>query len=179
MGRPHAIQALGWEVLGDAPDEITFHNGGTGGYRSYVAFDPRRRVGVVVLTNAESVVGADDIGAYLMSGTPVAPLTPPLAPPPSSGPHHAIAVDPKVLAGYVGRYRWTSQSVVEITLENGHLFAQWTGEAKSEVFPERPDRVFWKVVDAQMDFEVDPGGRATSLTLHQDGLDNRAPRVVE
>lgn len=176
-GAPKAEQALGWQVFGFPQGEIVNHNGGTGGYRTYLAFDPKRRLGVVVLSNSESVMGVDDIGAYLMTGRPVAELPPPPPPPPSSGPHTAITVEPKVLAGYVGRYQLTPQVVIAVTLEDGHLYAQLTGQGRYEVFPETPTKVFWKIVDAQLDFVVGADGKATSAILHQAGHDAPAPRI--
>jgi D-alanyl-D-alanine-carboxypeptidase/D-alanyl-D-alanine-endopeptidase len=176
---PKSEQVLGWQVLGFPQGEIVKHNGGTGGYRSYLAFDPKRRVGVVVLSNSESVMGVDDIGAYLMTGRPVAELPPPPPPPPSSGPHTAITVEPKVLAGYVGRYQLAPQVVITVTLEDGRLYAQLTGQGRYEVFPEAPAKVFWKVVDAQLDFVVGADGEATSAVLHQNGHDAPAPRLAD
>ena len=46
---------------------IVWHNGGTGGYRSFAGFDPVRRVGVVVLSNLNASV--DDIGFHLLDET--------------------------------------------------------------------------------------------------------------
>ena len=37
--------------------------------------------------------------------------------------------------------------------------------------------MFWKVVDAQATFTLGKDGRATSLTLHQNGRDLPAPRI--
>jgi D-alanyl-D-alanine-carboxypeptidase/D-alanyl-D-alanine-endopeptidase len=174
MGAPRAEQALGWQVFGFPQGEIVNHNGGTGGYRSYVAFDLKRRVGVVVLSNSESVMGVDDIGSYLMTGRPVAEL-----PPPAPNPHVAVMVAPKVLAGYVGRYQLTPQAVIAITLEDGHLYAQLTGQGRFEVLPETQTRVFWKVVDAQLDFVVGADGKARSAILHQNGHNAPAPRLAD
>jgi D-alanyl-D-alanine-carboxypeptidase/D-alanyl-D-alanine-endopeptidase len=174
MGAPRAEQALGWEVLSLPQGEIVNHGGGTGGYRTYVAFDLKRRVGVVVLSNSESVMGVDDIGSYLMTGRPMAEL-----PPPVPNPHTAIKVDPAVLAGYVGRYQLAPQVTVAVTLEDGHLYAQLTSQARYEVFPESRTKVFWKVVDAQMDFQVGADGKAVSVTLHQNGRDLPAPRIAD
>jgi CubicO group peptidase (beta-lactamase class C family) len=77
-GSPKLTIALGWHIL-HAPDGtgIVFHTGGTGGYRSFIGFDPVTHVGVVVLTN--SAIGADDIGLHLIDqriplvGPPAAP----------------------------------------------------------------------------------------------------------
>jgi D-alanyl-D-alanine-carboxypeptidase/D-alanyl-D-alanine-endopeptidase len=173
VGAPKAEQALGWQVLTFPQGEIVNHSGGTGGYRTYLAFDPKQRLGVVVLSNSESVVGVDDIGGSLMTGRPVAelPPPPPPPPPPSSGPHTAITVEPKVLAGYVGRYQLAAQIVITIMLEDGHLYAQLTGQGRYEVFPEAPTKVFWKVVGTN--------GKARSAILHQNGHDAPAPRLAD
>ena len=44
--------------------EIVWHNGGTGGYRTWLGFDKQRRIAAVVLTNSEH--GADDLGFELL-----------------------------------------------------------------------------------------------------------------
>src|SRR5262249_42200384 len=36
---------------------------------------------------------------------------------------------------------------------------------------------FYKVVDAQLHFELDPAGKAVAVVLHQNGRDVRAPRT--
>ena len=51
---------------------IVWHNGGTGGYRSFLGFAPDRKRGLIVLTNA--AVEADDLGfAVLDADAPLAP----------------------------------------------------------------------------------------------------------
>jgi CubicO group peptidase (beta-lactamase class C family) len=50
--RPGSQVGLGWHRLTAGTVAIYFHDGGTGGYRSAMAFDPARRVGVVVLSNS-------------------------------------------------------------------------------------------------------------------------------
>jgi hypothetical protein len=55
---------LGWQIQGI--NEVHLHNGRTGGYYSYLAWDPRRRIGVVMLTNATN--GIDDEAFQLILG---------------------------------------------------------------------------------------------------------------
>jgi serine-type D-Ala-D-Ala carboxypeptidase/endopeptidase len=43
---------------------VVWHNGGTAGYRTFIGFDPERRVGVVVLSNRSNSV--DRIGQHLL-----------------------------------------------------------------------------------------------------------------
>jgi hypothetical protein len=53
---------------------------------------------------------------------------------------------------------------------------QATGQDEYEVFPESDTRFFYKVVDAQITFELTPGGTASALVLHQNGRDRRGVR---
>lgn len=62
---PHET-GLGWQILKDYGTEIVWHNGGTGGYRSWVGYEARSRTGVVILMNAGTRVGGDDLGPHLI-----------------------------------------------------------------------------------------------------------------
>ena len=71
-----------------------------------------------------------------------------------------IAVDPAVLDGYVGGYQLTPAIVITITRQQAKLFAQLTGQPAFEVFASGERDFFYKVVNAQLTFEVDGQGRA-------------------
>ncbi|HEY0757744.1 MAG TPA: serine hydrolase domain-containing protein [Acidisarcina sp.] len=68
--------ALGWRVTTGVDRETVWHNGLTGGYRSYMGFDGKAGMGVLVLSNASPVAGMfvggnvsiDDIGQHLLDG---------------------------------------------------------------------------------------------------------------
>jgi CubicO group peptidase (beta-lactamase class C family) len=55
---------MNWIIRKQDGQEITWHNGGTGGYRTWMGFDKKRGVAAVVLTN--STHGADDLGFELL-----------------------------------------------------------------------------------------------------------------
>jgi CubicO group peptidase (beta-lactamase class C family) len=59
--------ALGWHVRSDGDRKVVWHNGGTGGYRSFAGFLQGGTTGVVVLTNTN--VSADDIGFHLLGSS--------------------------------------------------------------------------------------------------------------
>jgi CubicO group peptidase (beta-lactamase class C family) len=90
---------LNWLSTHAGTDTIVWHNGGTGGYRTFIGFEASRKMGVVVLTNSTGA-GADDIGFHLLD--PDLPLTPKPAPPSK---HTAIDVSGDVLARDVGKYQ--------------------------------------------------------------------------
>jgi CubicO group peptidase (beta-lactamase class C family) len=117
--------ALGWHILSANGKEIAWHNGGTGGYRSYMGFDPKARGGVVLLSNASTPAGVDDIGRYLLDAS--APLAT-LATPPKE--HSQVSVDPKLFEGYIGKYE-----LVPNTRDGDRLFGQATDQPKFEMFP--------------------------------------------
>jgi serine-type D-Ala-D-Ala carboxypeptidase/endopeptidase len=158
---PNLKIALGWHILTIDSHEIVWHNGGTGGYRTYMAYDLKRRVGIVVLSNTSTTVGVDDIGLHLMD------VDAPLAKMPTQ--HTEITVDPKLLAEYVGTYQLAPTFAITITLENGKLSEQATGQQKFPIFAESTTKFFLKVVDAQIGFNRDGAGAVTSLTLYQGG----------
>jgi hypothetical protein len=63
---PTAGTGLGWGIVTTRVGQHRLgHDGGTAGYRSYAAFDPERRLAVVVLSNQASV-DAGRIGSHLL-----------------------------------------------------------------------------------------------------------------
>lgn len=56
---------LGWHISKGAEGDVIWHNGGTGGYRTFAGFVQEMGKGVVVLTNSDK--GADDLGFHLLN----------------------------------------------------------------------------------------------------------------
>ena len=54
---------LGWIITPKSEGDIYWHNGGTGGYRTYLGFNKSLRKGVVVLATGDD---PSDIGTYLL-----------------------------------------------------------------------------------------------------------------
>jgi D-alanyl-D-alanine-carboxypeptidase/D-alanyl-D-alanine-endopeptidase len=163
--------ALGWHVSKFQSGEVDWHNGGTGGYRTFFGFDPLRRLGVVVLTNAATPAGGDDIGFHLLAGRPLQVLDPP------KPPRKAIQLTPAQFTPLVGTYQITPKLQMTVTQNGSHLMAQITVQRAAEIFPETPTEFFWRIVDAQASFRLGPDGKAAVVVIHQGGRDtswNRA-----
>jgi hypothetical protein len=86
-----------------------------------------------------------------------------------------IALPPDVLARYPATYRLQPGFDLVITLENGQLMSQATGQAKVPLFAEAENKFFLKAANAQIEF-VGDGGRVTELVLYQGGQVVRAAR---
>lgn len=64
--RPDTAIGMNWAIQRVNGREVVWHNGGTGGYRTWLGFDKSRKVAAIVLTN--SVVSNDDLGFELVAG---------------------------------------------------------------------------------------------------------------
>ena len=168
-GQPDLEVALAWHISKTNGKQIVWHNGGTGGYRSFMGFDPEAGIGVLALSNAGTSAGVDDIGRHLLD-----PSFPLLKPPAE---RHHVPVNPELFDGYIGRYQLAPNFAITITREGDRLFGQATGQSKFEMFPESERDYFLKVVDAQITFITGNNGLATELILHQNGRDLRGKRV--
>ena len=177
MEKTHAFQndtelpgldiGLAWFILDVTGTEILWHDGLTGGYRSFAGFDKNGQIGVVVLSNSTHDIS--DIGLHLLDARfPLADLGPlPVA----------VEVDPVVYDAYVGEYELVPDFVLSVTKEGDGLYVQATGQLKFEVFPESETEFFYTVVEAQITFVKNAEGEVTHLVLHQNGVDQRAERL--
>jgi serine-type D-Ala-D-Ala carboxypeptidase/endopeptidase len=156
---PNMAIALGWHVFKLKGSEIICHEGGTGGFRSFIGFSKTQRLGIVVLGNSESDVS--DLGFHLLdSRSPLAKYQPQKA---------SIAVDPKLLETYIGRYELTPDFSITITQKQDRLYAQATGQDKVELFAETPTQFFLTIVKAKITFIKDAQGQVDRLILDQNG----------
>ena len=55
---------LGWHYIKVGLEEVLFHNGGTGGYRTYLAINLEKKLAVVVLSNTS--IGVESVGNAIM-----------------------------------------------------------------------------------------------------------------
>ena len=167
---------LGWHIRPVGDRRIVWHNGGTGGYRTWAGYDPDARTGVVVLTNVATPGGPDDIGFHLLNRT--LPLTQTFAaPPPPPKTRTETSIAPAVFDRYAGRYQLAPAVVITVSRDGNRFLAQLTGQGVNQIYAEDERNFFYRVVDAQLTFETDTQGRATAVVLHQNGVDQRAPRI--
>jgi len=168
-GGPQVEIAMGWHIFHQFDTEIVWHNGGTGGYRTFAGYTPANKKAVVVLTNTS--FDSDDIGRHILEPKwPLTKIEPPKV-------HTEIALTPGVLAAYPGTYEIAPQQIITVTRDGAYLFAEMTGQSKIQLFAEAPDQFFLKVVDATINFEKDANGKVTRLVLNQGGQKIPARRV--
>ncbi len=154
IGGPSKMKiGLGWHIRNDA---VIWHNGGTGGFRTFAGFDPAKKMAVVILTN--SGAGADDVGFHILDeSVPLKKIRKP------------VPVASEILKSYIGSYEITPQFQIEVSLDGEQLGAQATGQPKFNLYAESDTKFFLKVVDAQVEFKKDSTGNIEKLILYQGG----------
>ena len=87
-------------------------------------------------------------------------------------------IDPALLGEYTGYYQ-LAMSVYTVMLREGRLLARLSGQPELEIFAEDVDRFFYKAVQAQITFTRNDNGSVWGLVLHQNGVEQAAPRIEE
>jgi CubicO group peptidase (beta-lactamase class C family) len=161
---------LGWVVCSAlGQNGLVWHNGGTGGYRSYIGFDPDTHRGAVVLANGANDI--DDIGVYL-TGT-------------SSGleefktprQREIAKISMAALDRCVGRYKFKgNEDILSITRDGKHLYARQAG-TRYEILPESETEFFYTAEDAQLSFVKGANGDITHVVSHEVGKDEKGERI--
>lgn len=164
-GAPGLEIGLGWHVWKKFDQPVVWHNGGTGGYHSFCGFNAQQRRGVVVLTNSSEDI--DAIGLHVLDSRFELPAVP-----------KVVAVEPKLLNDYVGFYELQPGMNIEVTLRNGRLSGQLTGQDRFAMYAESDEKFFLRVVDAKISFGRGQDGKVDHLVLHQNG-DHRAKRLAD
>ena len=168
--RPGNSIGLAWHIVDVYGTRATWHNGGTGGFRTFIGIDDVRHRGVIVLTN--SINTPDDIGFHVLE-----PKVDLAAAPGQGKQRVEIAVEASKLEPLTGVNQLAPDFQLTVTREGSSLFAQATGQPKFPLFAEAETEFFLKVVDAQISFVKDTNGKISSLVLHQGGANIPGRRV--
>lgn len=88
-----------------------------------------------------------------------------------------IKVSEKILSKYIGTYEVIAQFHIIITVENGQLFAQATGQPKFKLFAQKENYFFTKAFEADIEFVSSSGGVVEKLILHQGGQKTTAKKI--
>jgi len=168
-GTPGLEIAMGWHIWKNYGTEIVWHNGGTGGFRSFAGFNPAKKTGAVVLSNTSFSV--DDLGLHALDPQwPAARFKP-------ASERRAVPVDESVLQRYVGEYELRPGFTVAVTQTGGRLYIRPTGQPLLAFQAESPTEFFSVSGDIQITFVRNVSGAVTHLVLHQNGFDREARKI--
>lgn len=143
--------------------KVVDHGGGIEGFNTELAYYPDEKLTVIVLSN-QNTGATGDIAMKLAAVTRGEPVV-------LTSERKEITVAPAILEKYVGTYELTPNFSIVMTVENGQLMTQATGQPKFPLFAESETKFFLKVVDAEVEFHKNDKGDVEYLILHQGGRD--------
>ena len=160
------LGSLAWSSPMPLPHDrrLWWHNGGTGGYRSFLGFDREARVGVVVLSN--SSIGIDDLAIHIIE--PDWPL---------DVRRIGTKLPREALDRLVGVYEIEPGSYRTITRYRDRLFLQRTGQRRRELKAESDLVFFNDELRVTVTFEPAADGRISKLVLKSGPTESPASRV--
>ena len=122
---------MGWIIRDENDKTMHWHNGGTGGFRTFAGFNHAAGTAVIVLSSAS--ISADG-GFHLLD--PATPLTT------FKSKDKAVQVSPEVLDKLAGQYELTPEFIVEFWREDGKFFVQATGQGALQLHEESDSSFF-------------------------------------
>ena len=143
------------------------HEGGTGGFSSFVAFDPERKSGVVILSDTalHARGGLGSLGLHLLDAN--VPLGKPDAGESAAKPTLALSAD--ALKAYAGEYPLMPDFVLTVRAEAGTLTAQATGQGAFPLAATAKDVFEAPSFGVVIRFRRDAAGKVIALKLEQGG----------
>ena len=179
----HLSYGLGWGLYSTPYGQAFFKEGHDEGWRHYAVCFDKSGTGLLIMTNSSNGEGIfKELLEKLLhnSYTPIEweGYTPyeKVAPRQALKQHKQVAINPAVLARYVGRYRFSPDVVLTIARQRNVLYVQENDEPSQELGAGSESWFFSKSADDEYSFEMDSSGRVTALILHTGGKDLRMPR---
>lgn len=164
---------LGWVIAGDG--QTRWHNGGTGGFRSAIFINRPLKSAVIVLCNSSLNDEVDKLAIRLIQKAAGLESNDQQAA--HKQENDQLAIDDDLRARLVGRYQLAPNFIFDVQNRHGHLLVGITNQPTQEVFPDSPTRWSYRGVDATLEFKLPRTGRAKSLVLHQNGIEQMARRM--
>lgn len=148
---------FGWMLRRMEPaGRVAFHTGGWPGYNTLIEKHLDHRKTIIILSNHDRFnMDLDELRNILYGIKTI--------------PKKEIKLDEDKLKQYIGKYELTPDFMISIFLENSRIYAQATGQDKAEIFPEKEDLFFLKVVKAQIRFVRNNNKEITGMVLIQNG----------
>jgi CubicO group peptidase (beta-lactamase class C family) len=169
---------LAWGLYWTPYGKAFFKEGHDDGWRNYTVCFDKLGTGIVIMTNSGNGEGIykgllETLLANTFTPIEWEQFTPydRLPPRPPLKQHKQVAIDPKLLDRYVGRYAIPPNVILTIRREGDHLSVQENDEPKQDLLPESEIDFFSTVADDAYTFQNDSQGNVTGMVLHTGGED--------
>lgn len=159
----------GWGIDSLYGRLTTAHGGGIHGYTSFIVRFPQDETVVIAFDNSSSnalSAISKSVAAILFDQQYEIPVA-----------KKEIKLDSNTLKQYIGEYQLTPAFTITISLGENGLKGQATGQPAFDLFAEKENVFFLKVVEAKVEFVKDANGNITELILDQNGRQSRGKKI--
>lgn len=167
---PHKSNyGYGWIIDTVYNKKVLMHDGGIFGFESFIARVPSDQTCIILVDNHQCkglAKIAEEINAILNDQPYEFPAL-----------KNEIEINPEILKQYTGEYQLAPNFNITISIEGGQLVAQATGQGKVELYAERENFFFTKIVKEQLEFFKDANGKVTRMTLYQGGQQAQGKKI--
>ncbi len=160
---------LGLQIGGADADPYFGHGGVNAGFESTMEAYEKDGEGAVVMTNAQ---GGSRVADEVMRSIAMVYHWPDFQPKVRT----AVKVDEKILDTYVGTYELRPNFDLVVTVKDGQLITQATGQGTVPMLAESETKFFPTRFEAEIDFVKDDQGKVTGIVLHQNGQETKGAR---
>jgi CubicO group peptidase (beta-lactamase class C family) len=158
---------LGLAIGGAATNPYFGHGGVNEGFESTMSAYEQDGEGAVVMTSAQGGMRlADEVMRSIAAAYHWPDFQPKI--------RAVVSVDSKILASYVGTYELTPKFSLAVTVQDGHLVTQATGQSSFSMLAESDTKFFPTAFDAEIEFFKDDQGNVAYLMLRQNGHETKA-----
>ena len=155
-----ADMALAWHTRSDSDgNTVYWHNGGTGGYASFLAVNPMKSQGWLILTASTEYAWVTELGLSLFAP-----------------PERVEQVD---LFPYTGVFQLAPTFFLTFSERDGQLFGQATGQAEFPLTHEGKHEFHFANAQIQVTFQTPSDGVSSEIEFVQAGQSINAPRVED
>jgi CubicO group peptidase (beta-lactamase class C family) len=158
---------LGLAIGGSVTDPYFGHGGVNAGFESSMTAYEKDGEGAVVMTNAQ---GGSRLADEVMRSIAAAYHWPDFQPKVRA----VVTVDPKILASYVGTYELRPKFDLVVSVQDGQLVTQATGQSSFSMLAESETKFFPTAFDAEIEFFKDAEGNVSYIILRQNGHETKA-----
>ncbi len=156
------------------------HGGSNWGFQATILGHKVKGYGLAIMTNgARGGAVVAELSRRIQSAYEWDSLAEPAPrgyqPPPA---RTEIRLPAEKLMEYVGEYEMAPATTLTITMEDGRLQGQPTGQQRVTIYAEAEDRFFLRAFDAQLLFTRGPDGEVTGVTFVEEGAEQGSfPKV--
>lgn len=159
----------GWRIDWTADNKTVYHTGGIFGFAAIICRVLGDETCIILLDNHESPSlekMADGLNAIVHRTAYELPRL-----------KTEVKLNDDLLRLYTGEYELAPGFILTVTVDEGQLMTQATGQDRTPAFAEKENLFFLKVVDAQLEFIKGPDGKIEKLILYQNGRKTPARKI--